>query len=86
MSQLDRQKDEITTRLSKKKQQLNLEKQRIERTQAHLELDCEHLTKEQSLLEDEILARTEVFLTSKKELVEKHENIQVRKIGFSPIA
>ena len=61
----------------KEKQLLNSEQQRLERAMGHLNLDQEHLEKESSTLQREILVRTKEFHERKEGLIKQKELLQV---------
>ena len=74
---IDNYSEVCNARISKEKHQLNSEKQRLDRARAHLQLDIEHLEKEETLLEEEINGRTDKFVTRKKNLTIQRDQIRV---------
>lgn len=77
MAVLDKLNEDNNTKSSKEKQSLNLEKQRIERTRAHLLIDNEHLEKEEKILNEVIDEKAKKFIDRKKELTDLQHGIKV---------
>ncbi|CAB4015105.1 Hypothetical predicted protein [Paramuricea clavata] len=73
---LERHKRQYSNEINDKKQELAYEKDKINRSLQHLQLDKEHLEKDRTDLDERINSKLEVFQNRKKELISKQFDLE----------
>ena len=76
-SNLKRHLEDKNMEITKSRQKLKEERAKVERQMGHIQLDKEHLEKNELQLNTDIEERTEQFESEKSALVEKREKVQV---------
>ena len=73
---LERHKRQCSNEINDKKQELTYEKDKINRSLQHLQLDKEHLEKDRTDLDERINSKLKVFQNRKKELISKQFDLE----------
>ena len=81
-SLLEKHKQQRSHEIYNKKQELAHDKNKINRSLQHLQLDKEHVVKDKMDLDERIDSKLEVFQSKKKELVSKQEEIEGKIIAL----